>query len=75
MWPRVGVAVADEDVEDTELVNFDVVLVERTELEVLLGAVDPSAEHTAPKPDTSLKVSLNDPLTAPNLDPEADATA
>lgn len=49
-------------------------LVDTTELEVLLGAVEPSGEHTPPRAETSLKVSDEDPLMAPYLDPEADAT-
>lgn len=43
--------------------------------EVLLGGVVPSNEHVAPRAETSLNVSANDPLTAPYFDPEADAMA
>jgi hypothetical protein len=50
-------------------------LLDKTEDEVLLGAEVPSGEHIPPRAETSLKVSPDDPLTAPYLDPTADATA
>lgn len=78
MWASVGVAVAEEEVVvTTELEELDdcEVLVDETELEVLLGAVVPSAEHTVPRPDTSLNVSAEEPLTAPYFDSVADETA
>ncbi len=79
MWPSVGVAVADDEVEviTTELEELDTTeeeLDDTTELEVLLGTEVPSGEHVAPRAETSLKVSAEEPLTAPNFDPTADAT-
>lgn len=52
---------ADEDVLLLELVD------ETTELldELLLGAVVPNGAHVAPRLDTSLNVSANEPLVTP----------
>lgn len=61
----------EEEVDDTvELEEVDT-----TELEVLLGTEVPSGEQTAPRAETSLKSSAEEPLTAPNLAPATDATA
>ena len=63
----VGIAVG-EDVED----DFEV-LVDATELEVLLGATVPRGEQTVPRSAGSLNVSANVPLVTPYLVPTAEA--
>lgn len=74
-------AVADDEVlvvttELEELEELDSIeeLLDTIDDDVLLGATDPSGKHVPPRAETSLKVSVNDPLTAPYLDPVADAT-